>query len=220
MANRTGKTIVYEKPPTISFWAACVGKKEGEGPFSKEFDKIYNDTTLGEPTWEKSESKLLLNTAEEALKKGRLVWDDIDCIFSGDLLSQDIGSSFAFRDLGVPVAGLYGACSTMALGLISAANFIESGCGKRALAATSSHFCSSERQFRYPLEYGSQRTPSAQWTVTGSGAAVVQNEGEHGVKISAAHIGHIKDMGIIDSANMGAAMAPVSVRIGYIKERK
>lgn len=211
MAKRINSTIIYENFPTITHWAACVGKKEGEGPLADGFDIIFKDTTLGEDSWEKSESKLILNTAEEVLKKGKMVWSDIDCLFSGDLLSQCIGSSFAFKDLGVPVVGLYGACSTMALSLINASNFLEGGCGKTVLATTCSHFCSSERQFRFPLEYGSQRPPSSQWTVTGSGAAVVQKNMQ-GVKVIASHIGSIKDMGITDANNMGAAMVPAAAK--------
>lgn len=218
MAKRIGKSIIYENSPEIAFWAAGVGKKESEGPFGHEFDRIYEDTTLGEESWEKSESRLLLNTAEDALKKGKMVWDDIDCVFCGDLLSQSIASSFAFRNTGVSVCGLYGACSTMALSLINAANTLESGATDTVISATASHFCSSERQFRFPLEYGEIRTPSAQWTVTGAGAAILKrNEGK--VKIRASRIGEIVDMGVSDANNMGAAMAPVSVRIGYIRER-
>ena len=205
MAKRIGKSIVYENSPEIAFWAAGVGKKESEGPFGHEFDRVYEDTTLGEASWEKSESKLLLNTTEDALKKGKMVWDDIDCIFCGDLLSQSIASSFAFRNTGVSICGLYGACSTMALSLINAANTLESGAASTVVSATASHFCSSERQFRFPLEYGEIRTPS---------------RGNGKVRIRASRIGEIIDMGVSDANNMGAAMAPVSVRIGYIKERK
>lgn len=217
MAVRLGNSIVYENSPEISFWAACVGKKEGEGPFKDKFDKIFEDTTLGKESWEESESELLKNAAEFALKKGKLVWSDIDCIFSGDLLSQCIASNFAFTNLDVSYCGLYGACSTMALSLISSANLIECFAANRVLAATGSHFCSSERQFRFPLEYGSQRTPTAQWTVTGAGAAVVESgkksDSQGKVKIRAARIGKIKDLGITDANNMGAAMAPNHVKV-------
>lgn len=209
MARKINDTIIYNNNPVITKWAASVGKKEGEGPLGSEFDTVYNDTTLGEDSWEKSESKLILNTVEEVLKKGKFVWKDIDCIFSGDLLSQCIGSSFAFRDLGVPVVGLYGACSTMALSLINASNYLEGCCADRVIAATCSHFCSSERQFRFPLEYGSQRTPSSQWTVTGSGAAILERDSD-GVNVMASHIGKIRDMGITDANNMGAAMVPAA----------
>ncbi len=209
MAKRKGNSIIYNNNPTIITWAACAGKKEGEGPLSAEFDQIFTDTTLGEESWEKSESKLILYTAETALGKGKYVWSDLDCIFTGDLLSQCIGSSFAFRENGVPVVGLYGACSTMALSMINASNFLESECGSRVMAATCSHFCSSERQFRFPIEYGGVRPPTAQWTVTGAGAAILERNCGH-ISVEASHIGKIKDLGITDSNNMGAAMAPAA----------
>ncbi|MBR0414759.1 MAG: hypothetical protein IJI67_06790 [Clostridia bacterium] len=223
MALQLGKTIVYENAPEIAFWAACAGKKEGEGPFGSQFDKVFTDTTLGKESWEESESELLKSAAEIALAKGKLTWADIDCLFAGDLLSQCIASNFAFANLGVNFCGLYGACSTMALALISAANLLECGAAGRALAATGSHFCSSERQFRFPLEYGSQRAPTTQWTVTAAGAAVLESGKQSGsqgkIKIRAARFGEITDLGVTDANNMGAAMAPVSVRIGYIRER-
>ena len=224
MAIQLGKTIVYENAPEIAFWAACVGKKEGEGPFGQKFDKVFEDTTLGKESWEESESELLRNAAEIALAKGKLTWQDVDCIFSGDLLSQCIASGYAFTNLKVNYCGLYGACSTMALALINGANLLESGGARRVLSATSSHFCASERQFRYPLEYGSQRAPTAQWTVTGAGAAVLENgkaEGAQGkVKIRAARFGEITDMGVTDANNMGAAMAPAaaSTIIGVMQD--
>ena len=213
MAIRLGKSIVYENGPAIASWAACVGKKEGEGPFGSKFDKVFEDTTLGKDSWEESESELLKNAAEIALAKEKLTWQDIDCIFSGDLLSQCIASGYAFTNLKVNYCGLYGACSTMALALINGANLLECGAAQRVLSATSSHFCASERQFRFPLEYGSQRAPTAQWTVTGAGAAVLESgkEGAAGkVKIRAARFGEITDMGITDANNMGAAMAPAA----------
>ena len=209
MAQRIGKSIKYEKSTAITAWAAQVGDKEGEGPMAQEFDKVYEDNYLGEDSWEKSESKLLKNTVECLLKKSKKVIKDIDCIFTGDLLSQCIGSNYAFRDMSVQVVGLYGACSTMALGLINAANFLEAGCGKNAIAATSSHFCSSERQFRFPLQYGGVRTPTCQWTVTGAGASFLEASSP-GVRITASRIGEIIDLGIKDQNNMGAGMAPAA----------
>lgn len=225
MAIRLGKTLVYENSPEISFWAACVGKKEGEGPFGSKFDKVFNDTTLGKSSWEESESELIRNTGEIAIAKGKYTWGDIDCIFSGDLLSQCIASSFAFANTSVSYCGLYGACSTMALALINGANLIESGGAERVVAATGSHFCSSERQFRFPLEYGSQRAPTSQWTVTGSGAAVIESgkSSPNGkVKIRAARFGEIIDLGITDANNMGAAMAPAAASTinGLMKDLK
>lgn len=214
MASQLGKTIVYENAPELTSWAACVGKKEGEGPFKDKFDKVFEDTTLGKESWEESESEFIRNAAEIAMAKGAMTWEDIDCIFAGDLLSQCIASTYAFANVGVNYCGLYGACSTMALALINGANMLECGAAKRVLAATGSHFCSSERQFRFPLEYGNQRTPTSQWTVTGAGAAALESgnapSASGKVKIRAARYGAITDLGATDANNMGAAMAPVT----------
>lgn len=214
MAIRTGNTISLKSKPHIISNAAVVGKKEGNGPLAKEFDTIYKDTTLGESSWEKSESLLLKNAVKKAIEKAKLTENDLNILCSGDLLSQCIGSTFALRDFSVPVCGLYGACSTMALSLCTLSLMIESEAVQKGVAATSSHFCSAERQFRHPLEYAGQRPPTAQWTVTGAGAAVLSKTKEpthpYIDKIS---FGIITDMGIKDSNNMGAAMAPVDVKI-------
>ena len=195
--------------PSIVSYAAVVGKKEGEGPLAEHFDAVFEDTTLGEETWEKSESRLQTEAVQRALSKGGLTPAQIDLLFSGDLLNQCIGSSFGLRDLDIPFLGLYGACSTMAEGLALASLFADNGLVNLACAVTSSHFCSAERQFRFPLEYGGVRTPTAQWTVTGSGAAVVGPSGNPPY-VRAVTIGKIKDMGIKDINNMGAAMAPAA----------
>lgn len=213
MAKRIGNnTVEFEKKINIVSNAAVVGKKEGEGPLYNEFDEIFDDTTLGEETWEKAESKILQKALYLAIEKGRLKNENINAVFAGDLLNQCMSSCFGARDMKIPFAGVYGACSTMALSLIMAALSYETGAFDYVVAATSSHFCSAEKQFRYPLEYGGQRAPSAQWTVTGSGAAVIgKNEG--GIYIDKAHIGTVCDLGIKDMNNMGAAMAPVSVKL-------
>ncbi len=209
MARRIGKTLILDSKPRIIANAASVGKKEGEGPLSKEFDMIYDDTTLGEDCWEKSESELLKRTVELAVSKAALRTNEIDAIFSGDLLNQCIGSTFGLRDMSIPFCGIYGACSTMALSLIQASVAIESGGYSTCIAATGSHFCSAEKQFRFPLEYGGQRTPTAQWTVTGAGASVLQkSDSPISPYIDKVHLGTIQDYGITDSTNMGAAMAP------------
>ena len=216
MAKRIGKgTVELEKKPQIIANAAVVGKKEGQGPLGKEFDIVFEDTTLGEDTWEKAESQLLKNAVKKALSKASMNPEDIDGIFSGDLLAQCIGSTFALRDFGIPFCGLYGACSTMALSTLSASLAIETGGFETAVAATSSHFCSAEKQFRYPLEYGGQRPPTAQWTVTGSGAVVLKNinNKKNNPYIDKIHLGKIRDYNVTDSNNMGAAMAPVDVKI-------
>lgn len=214
MATRKGKTIITEKKPVFLSSAAVVGKKESEGPLGKDFDRIFEDTTIGQDCWEKAESFLMKNSVMLALEKAGKGMEEIDGIFAGDLLNQCTGSAFALREFPMPFTGLYGACSTMALSLICATLAIESGGMNTCIATTSSHFCSAEKQFRFPLEYGGQRAPTAQWTVTGSGAAVLSSESEIVLPyIDKIHIGTIEDLGITDAANMGAAMAPVDVKI-------
>ncbi len=213
MATRKGKTIITEKKPCIIASAAVVGKKEGEGPLAKDFDKIFEDTTLGQDCWEKAESVLMKNAVMTAVEKAGKGMEEIDAVFAGDLLNQCTGSAFALREFGMPFTGLYGACSTMALSLICATLAIESGGMNTCIATTSSHFCSAEKQFRFPLEYGGQRSPTAQWTVTGSGAAVLSDEKNTNLPyIDKVHIGTIEDLGITDAANMGAAMAPAACK--------
>ena len=210
MAVRRGKTIITEIKPKVISYASAVGKKESEGPLAKEFDEIYVDTTMGEDSWEKAESLYLKSAINKAIAKSNLKKSDIDVICSGDLLNQCIGSSFGIRDFGLPFCGVYGACSTMALSLCMTTLLIETGAFSHCVAATSSHFCSAEKQFRKPLEYGGQRPPTAQWTVTGSGAVVLGRDGGKGVYIDKVHLGTIQDLGITDSNNMGAAMAPAA----------
>ena len=213
MAHKIGKrTILTENKPNIISYGSVVGKKEHEGPLSKEFDYYTVDSFFGEKTFEKAESKLQRTAVQIALDKVGLKPPQIDKIFAGDLLNQCIGSSFGLRELGIPFIGLYGACSTMALSTGLASIFVDSQLANRAIAVTSSHFCSAERQYRFPLNYGSQRTPTAQWTVTGSGALILQNNGK-GPYINAVTFGEIEDYGITDINNMGAAMAPDDVKI-------
>lgn len=222
MAKRLGEnTIELEKKPCIISNAASAGKKEGEGPLGKEFDNVFEDTTLGEKTWEKAESEMLKETLLLAIEKSALKKEDINVVFAGDLLNQCMSSCFGVRDISIPFAGVYGACSTMALSLIMASLSIETGAFGYAAAATSSHFCSAEKQFRYPLEYGGQRTPGAQWTVTGSGA-VILGENDKGPCIDKVHIGTVCDLGIKDMNNMGAAMAPAAKKTisDFLKDTK
>ena len=205
--QKLGKqTIKFETPPTILECASIVGPKEGEGPLSKYFDKCLTDEFWGEKSWEKAESKFIKETSELAINKSGIPIKNIDCCFAGDLLNQCISSSFGLRDLNIPFFGVFGACSTFVESLILGSICIE-GFAKNVLCATSSHFCSAEKQFRFPLELGNQRTPTAQWTVTGSGAAVITKTGK-GPFITNATFGKIVDMGITDANNMGAAMAP------------
>lgn len=203
------QSIVFPNYPSIAASAAVAGKKEGKGPLRADFDQIAADTKLGQASWEKAESMLQKTAFELALEKASLACGDLDILFAGDLLNQCISSSFAARDTNLPFLGLYGACSTMAESLLLAASFVNAGYAKRAAALTSSHFASAERQYRFPLGYGGQRTPTAQWTVTGSGAALVRRDG-HGPRITGCTVGTVTDLGIKDANNMGAAMAPAA----------
>lgn len=212
MAKRIGKyTVEMTGGPVIKAFASSVGKKEAEGPLGKEFDQVFEDTTLQEPSWEKAESRLQTETVKILLKKCGMDASEINYIFAGDLLNQCMSSSFGLRSLNIPFLGQFGACSTMAQSLFLAATSIEAGIADYSVAVTSSHFCSSERQFRFPLQYGGQRTPTAQWTVTGSGAILVARN-EEGPKIKYCTVGRITDLGIKDANNMGAAMAPSAAK--------
>lgn len=211
MPKRIGTyTIELTKAPGILSYASVVGKKENDGPLGKYFDHHHTDTTLEQDSWEKAESQLQTEAVNIALHKARLKGTDVDCIFAGDLLNQCTSSSFGLRDLGIPFLGQYGACSTMAQTLGVAALFVESGAASHAAAVTSSHFCSAERQFRLPLEYGGQRTPTAQWTATASGSIIVGSEAAPRVRVRRVTFGRINDLGVKDAANMGAAMAPAA----------
>lgn len=213
MPERLGKnTIVLNTAPSLIGYGAVVGKRESEGPYKKYFDKCYTDEFCGEKTFEKAETHMQKEAIEIAVKKSGLKKNDIQCAFAGDLLNQCIGSSFGMRDLGFPFAGLYGACSTMALSLALGAIFVDSKATENALAAASSHFCSAERQYRMPLEYGGQRSPACQWTVTGAGAAVISAHKQKTPSIAVVTIGAVRDLGITDTNNMGAAMAPAAAQ--------
>ena len=199
----------FSTRPVIAAWASIAGKKESQGPLAGSFDKTFRDTLLGQKTWEQAERKmqeLCLRTLAE--KAGLHAWE-MDLVYSGDLLNQCIGSSFSLRNMNIPHLGLYGACSTMAESLLLAGLTVDGGYADRVAAMTSSHFASSERQYRFPLGYGGQRTPTAQWTVTGAGAALVCSEGQ-GPRLLCGTVGTVRDLGIKDPGNMGAAMAPAA----------
>ena len=206
MKKLGNQTIQFDNPPTILECASIVGPKEAQGPLSKYFDQTLDDEFWGEKTWEKAESKIIKETVNTVISKSGVPSSEIDCCFAGDLLNQCISSSFGLRGLNIPFFGVFGACSTfvesMSLGAICVESF-----AKNVLCATSSHFCSAEKQFRFPLELGNQRPPSSQWTVTGSGAAILTKSGQ-GPFITMITPGKIVDMGIKDANNMGAAMAP------------
>lgn len=208
----TRNTFLMENPPTIRSFASTTGKKEGDGPLGKYFDEVSEDAYFGQKTWEQGESELLKRTVLRAISKAGLVPDDIDYMFAGDLLNQCITSTYGLRDLNIPLLGIYGACSTMSEGLLLASLITDSGIGGNVIAATSSHFCTAERQFRFPLSYGSVRTPTAQWTCTASGAAVVSPKASAPF-VRAVTIGKIVDLGVTDANNMGAAMAPAAAYV-------
>ena len=209
--KKIGKqTIIFDNPPTILETASIVGPKEAGGPLAKYFDKTLEDEFWGEETWEKAESKIVKETSVLAINKANLSNEQIDYCFSGDLLNQCISSSFGLRDSSIPLFGIFGACSTFVEGLSLGAVFAEISGANNILALASSHFCSAEKQFRFPLELGNQRTPTAQWTVTGSGAAIISKNGT-GPFITSITTGKIVDMGIKDVNNMGAAMAPAAL---------
>ena len=209
--NKIGKqTIKFDYPPSILSTACIVGPKEAEGPLAKYFDQCLDDEFWGEKTWEKAESKIIKETVNTVIYKSKLPSSNIDYCFAGDLLNQCISSSFGLRDLNIPFIGIFGACSTFVEGLIMSSIFVEGSAANNCLCAASSHFCSAEKQFRFPLELGNQRPPSSQWTVTGAGSAIISKTGI-GPFITNATIGKIVDMGIKDANNMGAAMAPAAL---------
>lgn len=207
--HRGKQSILFAAPPSVLAYASVAGKKESQGPLRETFDLTSEDTTFGEKSWEKAETRMQKTALELALQKAGLQEKDLDAAFLGDLLNQCIGSSFTMRNSGVPTFGLYGACSTMAESLLLASMSVSGGYCRNALALTSSHFASSERQYRFPLGYGGQRTPTAQWTVTGAGAVILSNT-PGDIQITKATIGSIVDAGIKDANNMGAAMAPAA----------
>ncbi len=208
--KRTGqRTITLRDPPSVLSFANIGSKFEAQGPLAGYFDELSQDSFFGEKTWEKAESTMQKKVVQRALDQARLKPKDIDYILAGDLLNQCIGSSFGLRELGIPFYGLYGACSTMGESLSLAAMLIDGGFAERTAAVTSSHFCTAERQYRMPVPYGSQRTPTAQWTATASGCTVLGREGP-GPYITHVTCGKIVDKGITDPNNMGAAMAPAA----------
>ena len=210
MARKLGQqTIVPDQSITVLSAGCAVGKKEGDGPLRQYFDHIDTDDTFGQDSWENAEIAMQKRALSQALDKAALTAGQLDWLFAGDLLNQCVCSSFAARNLTLPFFGLYGACSTMGEGLCLSSLVLDGGGGQRAAVLSSSHFCSAERQYRTPLEYGCQRTPTAQWTVTGSGA-VILSRGGTGPRITHITPGKIVDKGIRDTNNMGAAMAPAA----------
>ena len=209
-SKRVGRrTVSFPRAPRIIAGAAIVGPKEGEGPLSQYFDRVLEDDLLGEKSWELAESKMVEDTVTLALQKASMQPAAIQAMLAGDLNDQIIASSFAARTLGMPFIGLYGACSTMSESLMLGAMLVDGGYCDPVLCVASSHFSTAERQFRAPLELGNQRTPTAQWTVTGAGASILSLHGA-GPKIAMATPGKVVDLGISDTTHMGAAMAPAA----------
>ena len=204
-----GQTVRFAQPPVILGFGCAVGQKESQGPLASYFDCTSQDDTFGEKSWEKAETAMQKKALGIALEKAGVQAGQLDYILAGDLLNQCIATAYSVRTLDVPFFGLYGACSTMAEGLSLGAMLLDGGFGDHIAALTSSHFCSAERQYRNPLEYGGQKPPTAQWTATGSGAVILGREGS-GPRITHVTTGKVMDKGITDANNMGAAMAPAA----------
>jgi stage V sporulation protein AD len=201
---------LFSNRPVLLASATVVGPEEGRGPLADQFDIVHGDLTMGESTWEKAERRLMEEAAKLAVENAGITNEKVKFYIGGDLMNQIISSSFAARTLAIPYVGVFGACSTSMESLALASMIVDSGNADYCMAGTCSHNCTVEKQFRYPTEYGSQKPPTAQFTVTGAGAAVVSREGD-GPVITRATMGRIVDMGIKDPFNMGAAMAPAAV---------
>ncbi len=209
--KKIGSSILLESKVYITTTSSIVGPMEKDGPLSEFFDVTLDDMYFGENTWEKAESKFVRENFKLCLKKSKLGLNDIDYMITGDLLNQNIGSTFGIREFAIPFFGIYGACSTMGEAMSLGSILIDGGFATNILAGASSHFCSAERQFRYPLELGTQRPPTASWTVTGDGAVMLSSKGTSNMPyIKGITTGKIVDLGIKDPFNMGAAMAPAA----------
>ena len=206
------QTILLPMKPVICAGAACVGPKEGEGPLGDTFDRVTDDELYGQQSFELAERQMVLDAARMAIQKASFRESEIQFFMGGDLLNQIISASFAARELAVPFIGLYGACSTMSEGLCLSAMLVDGGHADHVVCVASSHFCTAERQYRFPLEYGNQRPPTAQWTVTGAGATVLSLSPKTPPMGRITHVcmGRVVDLGVTDAANMGAAMAPAA----------
>ncbi|MDE7244870.1 MAG: stage V sporulation protein AD [Oscillospiraceae bacterium] len=210
MQTRLGaQTVALERPSVILSSATVGGRQESEGPLAPYFDHLCMDSFFGEKTWEKAESAMQKMALSKALEKATLAPEDLDYVLAGDLLNQCTGTSFGLRDFHIPFFGLYGACSTMGETLALGSLLVAGGVAQRVGAMTSSHFCTAERQYRMPVPYGNQRTPTAQWTATAAGCVILGAEG-NGPKITTVTCGKIVDKGVTDVNNMGAAMAPAA----------
>ena len=208
---RRKDTVLFDKPPVIAAWAAAGGKKESEGPLAAGFDFLTEDAAFPEEAcanWEQAESLLQQKAVEACLRKGGISRKEVELALAGDLQAQCTASNYTMRAMGIPFAGLYGACSTMAESLCLGAALTAGGAVHQLLAMTSSHFCAAERQFRTPLDYGAKRTPTAQWTATAAGACLLRGAGQKGVPVLSVTFGRVQAYEVHDINNMGAAMMP------------
>jgi len=214
MANRMGyQTILYQNRPWIVSSASAVGPREGKGPLADRFDLVAQSADFGQDSYEQAEAALLRESCRICLGKANLGEKSVDAMLGGDLLNQIMPSSLAARALKIPFLGMYGACSTMSEGLLVGGMLVDGGYASRVLCTAGSHYATAERQFRFPLEYGNQRTPASQWTVTGAGVVLLAAPGADSKPMACltrACIGRIVDMGVTDANNMGAAMAPAA----------
>lgn len=216
MYKKIGKqTIQFQNPPVIVGTATIVGQREGEGPLGKNFDKVVVDNYYGEDSWEKAERRMMEEAVKMVLQKAGLKNDDVDFFLAGDLLNQIITANFTARDVGIPFLGLYGACATMYEGMLLGSVLIDGGFARHVLVASGSHYSTAERQFRFPVEQGTQRPVTSQVTVTGTGAAVLGSQGT-GPVITHATVGRVIDLGSGDPMDMGAAMAPAAADTIYV----
>lgn len=209
MSRRGSQTFVYDCAPCIAARTSIAGPKEGKGPLGDEFDVVLEDDLLGMKSWELAEGEMVRQAVEMTAQRANLPLDQVQLMISGDLNNQIIASSFAARALGVPFFGQYGACSTFVQSLVLGAALICGGFVENAVCCASSHFCTAERQFRFPLEMGTQRPPQASWTATACGCALLrQGYCDSGLRVTAGTVGRVVDLQIKDANHMGAAMAP------------
>ncbi len=216
------QTIFFRKPIPITHTTAIAGPKEGQGPLYKYFDYILDDDLLKQKSHEHAEIELQLRTIRNLLNKAKLSDHEVDCVFGGDLMDEIIGCNFAMRDIDIPFLGLYNACATFGESVILGAAMIDAGYYEKVVCTTTSHFATAERQYRFPLELGSQRTPLSQWTVTGGAGILLQNtvDKEYPVKVTCGTVGKVIDYGVSDANDMGAVMAPAAMHtmVTHFKE--
>ena len=208
MGHSGKQSFIYDAPPLIAAHVSIAGPKEGDGPLGQWFDTVFEDDLLGQKSWEKAESEMLRRCAAEAVRAAGMVDTDVQAFLAGDLNAQIIASGFCARALGMPFLGIYGACSTFVEGMVLGSALVSGGMLDNAVFGASSHFCTAERQFRMPLEMGTQRTPSAQWTATAAGCGVLKADNGPGLHVTAGTVGRVIDYQIRDANHMGAAMAP------------